>query len=81
MILSEELLTNKADSERKTNQTDESQDDLLEEIAQPLEETERTEDAVAQKLAEIAKLTVAIKAQGQRAEKEAWKISSTIQLR
>lgn len=49
-----ELLTNKAYSERKTDQADQSQDGLLEEIAQSLEETERTDKAVAQKLADIA---------------------------
>ena len=50
----EELLTNKADSGRKTDSHDESRHGLLEEIAQSLEETERKDGAVTKKLADIA---------------------------
>ena len=47
-----ELLTNKADSGETNGQRDEN--GLLEEIAQSLDETERTDEAVAEKLADIA---------------------------
>lgn len=50
----EELLTNKADSGATNGQRDESPDGLLDEIAQSLDETERTDEAVAEKLAVIA---------------------------
>ena len=50
----EELLTNKADSGAINGQRDESPDGLLDEIAQSLDETERTDEAVAEKLADIA---------------------------
>ena len=50
----EELLTNKADSGATNGQRDESPDGLLDEIAQSLEETERTDEAFAEKLADIA---------------------------
>ena len=51
---SEELLTDKADSGRKTDHHDESQDGLLEKIAQSLKKTKRTDKAVAKKLADTA---------------------------
>ena len=50
----EELLTDKADSGATNGQRDESPDGLLDEIAQSLDETERTDEAVAEKLADIA---------------------------
>jgi len=50
----EELLTNKADSRATNGQRDESPDGLLDEIAQSLDETERTDEAVAEKLTDIA---------------------------
>ena len=50
----EELLTNKADSGETNDQRDESPDSLLDEIAQSLDETERTDEAVAEKLPDIA---------------------------
>ena len=50
----EELLTNKADSGATNSQRNESPDGLLDEIAQSLDETERTDEAVAEKLADIA---------------------------
>ena len=49
----EELLTNKADSGAANGQRDESPDGLLDEITQSLDETERTDEAVAEKLADI----------------------------
>ena len=51
----EELLTNKADSGATNGQRDESPDGLLDEIAQSLDESERTDETVAEKLADIAK--------------------------
>lgn len=45
----EELLTNKADSGATNGQRDESPDGLLDEIAQSLDEIERTDEAVAEK--------------------------------
>ena len=50
----EELLTKKADSRATNGQRDESPDGLLDEIAQSLDETERTDEAVAEKLTDIA---------------------------
>lgn len=48
------IVRNKADSGATNGQRDESPDGLLDEIAQSLEETERTDEAVAEKLADIA---------------------------
>ena len=50
----EELLTNKADSRATNGQRVESPDGLLDEIGQSLEKTELTDEAVAEKLADIA---------------------------
>ena len=50
----EELLTNKADTGATNDQRDESPGGLLDEIAQSLDETVRTDEAVAEKLADIA---------------------------
>ena len=50
----EELVTNKAYSGETNGQGDESPDCLLDEIVQSLDETERTDEAVAEKLADIA---------------------------
>ena len=77
----EELLTNKADSWETNGQRDESPDGLLDEIAQSLDETERTDEAVAEKLADIAnKRWLQILSDEKLKEKlEKW-MSSTIQL-
>ena len=47
-----ELLTNKADSVETNDQREEN--GLLDEIAESLDETERTDEAIAEKLADIA---------------------------
>ena len=46
--------TDKADSGATNGERDESPDGLLDEISQSLDETERTDEAVAEKLADIA---------------------------
>ena len=50
----DELLTSKADSGATSGQRDENPDGLLDEMAQLLDQTERTEEAAAEKLADIA---------------------------
>ena len=77
----EEVLTNKADSWETNGQRDESPDGLLDEIAQSLDETERTDEDVAEKLADIAnKRWLQILSDEKLKEKLEKCMSSTIQL-